>query len=106
MGVWSGSDLFFRNATAVQRWSAGVMKPFLPGTAWLHPRSSPSGGQIVYAVRGGDGLPYVNVADTANGATRQLSNQPRSMPAFLSPRYVWYRGERLCGPTETAMCIH
>lgn len=103
MGVWSGTDLFFRDGARVERWHEGTITQFLPGIAWLHPWASPAGGQIVYAVRGGDGLAHVNVVDTGNRLTRQLSSQPRTMPIFLTPRYVWYRGERLCTPSD-AMC--
>jgi hypothetical protein len=106
MGVWSSSDLFFRDAAGVERWHEGVIKQFLPGVAWLHPWASPNGGQIVYSVRGSDGLSRVNVVDTSTGQARQLSSQPRLGPIFLSPRYVWYRGERLCGRNEPGMCFN
>jgi WD40 repeat protein len=100
MGVWSGTNLFFRDNQGVERWTNGTITPFLPGVAWLHPWASPDGGQIVYAVRGGDGLARVNVVDTASRLTRQLTNQPRNWPHFLTPRYVWYMGDRLCGPSD------
>jgi hypothetical protein len=100
MGVWSGSDLFFRDSQGVEKWSGATIKPFLPGVAWLHPWASPTGDQIVYAVRGSNGFAHVNVVDTATGRVRQLSNQPRTWPVFLSPRYVWYRGERLCTESD------
>jgi hypothetical protein len=105
MGVWSGTDLYYRDSQGVQRWSGGAIKPFLPSVAWLHPWVSPNGGRIVYAVRGSDGLARVNVVDIATGKSRQLSSQPRTRPIFLSPRYVWYRGERLCGAVEAGICI-
>jgi hypothetical protein len=104
MGVWSGTDLFFRDKQGVERWNKGDIKPFLPGVAWLHPKASPHGGLIVYAVRASDGLGRVYVVNTSNGQTRQLSTQPRTWPYFVNARYVWYRGERLCAPAET-MCI-
>jgi hypothetical protein len=100
MGVWSGTSLFFRDKQGVERWTDGDIKPFLPGVAWLHPWASPTGGQIVYAVRGSDGLARVNVVDTASGQTRELSSQPRNWPHFLTSRYVWYTGDRLCGPND------
>jgi WD40 repeat protein len=100
MGVWSGTNLFFRDTQGVERWTNGSITPFLPGVAWLHPWGSPTSGQIAYAANGGDGLPRVYVVDTASGRTRQLSNQPRNWPRFLTPRYVWYIGERLCGPND------
>lgn len=104
MGVWSGSDLFFRDPVGVQRWHDGTITPFLSGVAWLHPWASPAGGQIVYAARGSDGFAHVNVVDTASGRVRQLSSQPRMWPIFLTPRYIWSRGERPCGPSD-AICI-
>jgi hypothetical protein len=104
MGVWSGTDFFYRDPQGVQRWREGAVKQFLPGVGWLHPWASPVGGQIVYSVRGSDGLSRVSVVDTSTGQTRQLSSQPRSWPIFLTPRYVWYRGERLCQPDDS-ICI-
>jgi hypothetical protein len=104
MGVWSGGDLFFRDLNGVERWHDSGVTSFLRDVAWLHPWASPAGGQIVYAVRGGDGFSHVSVVDTATAQTRQLSNQPRAMPVFLTPRYVWYRGERACVPNEPGIC--
>jgi hypothetical protein len=105
MGVWSGTDLFFRDMKGVEKWRGGAIVQFLPGVSWLHPRASPAGGQIVYAVRGGDGLAHINLVDTASGLSRQLSSQPRTLPMFLNARYIWYRGERLCASNEPGMCI-
>ena len=104
MGVWSGANLYYRDAQGVQRWSDGAIQPFLPDVAWLHPWASPGGGQIAYAVPGGDGLARVNVIDLATGKSRQLSSQPRTRPIFLTSRYVWYRGERLCTASD-GICI-
>lgn len=103
-GVWSGIDLFFRDSQGVERWREGAIKAFLPGVAWFHPWASPGGGQIAYAVRGTDGFTHVNVVDTATGTTRQLSSQPRTEPYFLTSRYVWYKGERLCRPGDLGIC--
>jgi len=100
MGVWSGTDLFFRDNQGVERWTSSAITPFLPGVAWLHPWTSPDGEQIVYAVRGSDGLAHVSVVDTVSGRTRQLSSQPRDWPRFLTPRYIWYVGDRLCTPDD------
>jgi hypothetical protein len=105
-GVWSGMDLFFRDKQGVERWTNGDIRPFLPGVAWVHPKSSQDGRQIVYGVRGSDGFSRVSVVDLASGRARQLSGEPRTSPFFLSPRYVWYRGERLCRTTgETGPCL-
>jgi hypothetical protein len=104
MGVWSGTDFFFRDSQGVQKWHAGAITQFLPGVAWLHPWASPAGGQIVYAARGSDGLGHVYVVDTVSGRGQQLSGQSRVGPVFLTARYVWYRGERLCTPNEPGIC--
>jgi hypothetical protein len=101
--VWSGADIFYRDRAGVERWRDGVIKQFLPGVAWLHPWASPTGDQIAYAVQGSDGLSRVSVVETATGRVRQLSSQPRTYPVFLTPRYIWYRGERLCTSSDP-MC--
>jgi hypothetical protein len=103
-GTWSGIELFYRDAHGVQRWSGGVSKPFLPGIVWIYPVSSPGGGQIAYDVRGSDGLSHAYVAEVTGARVRQLSSQPRMLPVYLSPRYIWYRGERLCGANEPGIC--
>ena len=103
-GVWSGTDLFYRDSQGVERWHDGTAKSFLPGVAWIHPRASPAGGQIVYAARGSDGQARISVANTATGQSRQLSSRAATWPIFLTPRYIWYRGERPCGPSD-AICI-
>jgi len=51
MSVWSGGSLYFRDAQGVEVWRDGVVTPFLPGVAWIRPKASPGGGQIVYQVR-------------------------------------------------------
>jgi hypothetical protein len=105
MGVWSGTDLFFRDLRGVERWRGGAITLFLPGVSWLHPRASPTGSEIVYSARGSDGLARVYAVDSTNGQSRQLSSQPRTVPMFLTSRYIWYRGERLCGSNEPGMCL-
>jgi hypothetical protein len=104
-GVWSGTDLFYRDKAGVERWREGAAKQFLPGVAWTHPWASPTGDQMVYAVQGRDGLSHVSVVDTTNGRARLLSTAPRAAPVFLTPRYVWYVGERACGPNEPGICL-
>jgi hypothetical protein len=100
MGVWSGTDLYFRDNQGIERWTDGAIKPSIPGVAWLDPRASPSSGQIAYAARGSDGFQHVSVLDLISGSVRQLTSQPRSSPFFLTSRYLWYKGERLCAPGE------
>jgi hypothetical protein len=100
MGVWSGTNLFFRDKQGVERWTDGAIKPFLPGVAWLDPRASPNGDQIAYAVRGSDHFHHVSIVDLATGQVHQLSSQPRTSPFYLTPRYIWYRGVRQCAPGD------
>lgn len=96
LGVWAGTDLFYRGSAGVERRRDGATTLFLPGVAWIHPKASPKGDQIVYAVRGSDGLSHVSFVSTSNGQAHQLSSRPAFEPFFLSSRYVWYKGERLC----------
>jgi len=99
MSVWSGSSLYFRDAAGVQAWRNGAFSPILSGVAWIRPKAAPGGGQIVYTVRESSGLASVNVLDIASGKARLLARS-RTEPIFLTSRYVWYRGERLCGPGD------
>ena len=96
MGVWSGDSFYFRDSSDVKVWRGGAVTTVSAGLAWLGPKASPSGGQVIFYRRGSDGLARVSVIDTKTGAVTQLSNQARIAPVFLSSRYVWYQGERLC----------
>jgi len=105
MSVWSGSSLYFRDASGVEVWRAGVISPFLPGVIWVKPKASPTGGQLVYVARDRSGWSHTYVVDTTTKTVREL-NSTRAEPVFfLTSRYIWYEGERAClasdacGPT-------
>ena len=99
MSVWSGRSLYFRDAGGVQAWTNGVTSAFLPGVQWVRPKSSPAGGAIVYETRDASGVAHVHLVDTNTRKVRELK-AGRSEPAFLTSRYVWYQGERLCLPSD------
>jgi len=95
MSVWSGGSLYFRDAAGVQVWRDGVVSSFLPGVAWIRPKASPAGGQIIYDARDAQAWDHTYVVDTASGKVRDLG-KAHSGPAFLTSRYVWYQGQRPC----------
>ena len=95
MSVWSGQSFFFRDAKGIEVWRDGALSVFLPGVAWVRPKASPAGGQIVYEARDHAGLAHVYVVDTGTAKIRELKSA-RTDPVFLTSRYIWYRGERLC----------
>jgi hypothetical protein len=95
MSAWSSNGLYFRDASGVQVWNAGVTSPVLPGVAWITPKASPGGGQIVYATRDSQGFHHTFVLETATKITRELK-KARSAPVFITSRYIWYQGERSC----------
>lgn len=100
MAVWSGESLYFRDAQGVQVWRGGnTFSSVLPRVAWIYPKASPGGGQILFTVRDASGLPRVEILDTASSSVRQLSGGA-DRPAFLTSRYVWYEGIRLCGSSD------
>jgi hypothetical protein len=49
MSVWSGDSLYFRDDKGVEVWHAGKQSLLLPGVAWVRPKASPAGRQIVFA---------------------------------------------------------
>jgi hypothetical protein len=100
MGVWSGDTLYFRDSKGVEAWKDGTITPFLPGVAWITPKASPAGGEIVYVARGSDGVGRLYIVATATKSVVQLGPALRFDPVFLSSRYVWYEGERLCTPAD------
>ena len=95
MSTWSGNGLYFRDANGVEVWRDGEISPFLPGVAWIRPKASPAGGQIVYQVRDRAGWHHVFVVDTVSKQRRELK-VARAEPAFLTSRFIWYEGERAC----------
>jgi hypothetical protein len=94
MSAWSGSSLYFEGK-GVQVWRGGVTSSYLPGVFWIRPKASPAGGQIVYSTRDAQGWHHSFVVDLATKQVRELK-KGRSDPTYLTSRYVWYSGERLC----------
>jgi hypothetical protein len=94
MSAWSGSSLYFRDANGVEVWHNGASQLFMSHVAWIAPRASAGGGQIVYAVRDSNGWAHTIVVDT-NLQVRELK-KGRVNPVFLTSRYIWYQGERAC----------
>lgn len=106
MSLWSGNSLYFRDGKGVQRWRDGTESLVLPGVAWMRPKASPGGGQIVFAQRAANdeyGQPSVFMFDTAAGTTRLIAKS-RNDPAFLTSRYIWYRGQRPCVAGDPYQC--
>jgi hypothetical protein len=95
MSVWSGPSLYFRDQKGVEVWRAGTISLFLPGVAWIRPRASSAGRQIVYTVRDSRGWGHVYVVDSTTGRVRELKSA-RTDAVFLTSRYIWYQGERAC----------
>jgi len=96
MSVWSGSGLYFVNASGVVVWRDGQLSTLLPRVSWVRPHASPDGTRIVYMTRDAKSLGHVWVVDTATGKARELKSG-RADPVFLTPRYVWYKGQSACG---------
>ncbi|HEX3508004.1 MAG TPA: hypothetical protein VHW94_06400, partial [Candidatus Dormibacteraeota bacterium] len=99
MSAWSGDGLYFRDAKGVEVRRAGVISPVLPGVAWITPKASPTGGQIVYSVSDAQGWHHTFVLDTATKQAHEVK-KGRFGPAFLTSRYIWYEGERSCVPAD------
>jgi Tol biopolymer transport system component len=95
MAAWSGRSLYFRDAKGVEVWRDGTVSSFLPGVAWIRPKASPGGGQIVYETRDAQRWAHTYVVDTTSGKVRDLG-KAHAEPVFLTTRYIWYQGERAC----------
>lgn len=103
MSAWSANSLYFRDDKGVEVWRNGGLTLLLPGVAWIRPKASPTGGQIVYATRDGSGTAHVLVLDTNVGKVREIAKS-RSEPAFLNSHLVWYKEERPCASVDTPPC--
>jgi len=99
MSAWSGKSLYFRDSSGVKVWRDGTVSSFLPGVAWIKPKASPGGGQIVYSARDSDGWAHTYVVDTTTRNVREIK-VGRSGAVFLTSRYIWYQGERACAPAD------
>jgi hypothetical protein len=95
MSTWSGRGLYFRDARGVEVWRDGVVSSFLPGVAWVKPKGSPDGNQIVFTVRDSSGWGHIRVVDAATKQVRELKSA-RTDAVFLTSRFIWYEGERAC----------
>ena len=95
MSAWSGNAFYFPGAKGVDMWRDGVTSSFLPGVTWIRPIASASGGPIVYQTKDAQGWAHVFVVDTTTRKTREIK-KARSNPAFLTSRFIWYRGQRAC----------
>jgi hypothetical protein len=100
MSVWSGNGLYFRTDDGVEVWRDGVVSSVLAGVAWIHPKSSPSGGQIVYQARDTQGRAHVFLLNTTTNKSTLLVAGERMDPAFLTGRFVWYAGEVVCPESQ------
>jgi hypothetical protein len=99
MSVWSGRDFYFSDTKGVEVWRDGIMSPFLSGVQWVRPKASPGGSLIVYETRDRTGLAHVYAVNTVSKKVKELKAGRRE-PVFLTSRYVWYQGERLCLATD------
>lgn len=100
MSVWSGDALYYRDAHGVEVWRNGSAALFLPGIAWINPRPSPGGGEVIYSARDSSGVSHVFAVNTRSGAVRRLTSGARFLPFYLTPRYIWFAGERSCRSTD------
>ena len=104
MSVWSGSSLYWRDSRGVEVWREGGGESLLlPGVAWIGPKASPASGRIVFEQWDTASVPSVYLLDTATGAVK-LVTRFRSLPSFLTSRYIWYQGERACAANDPFPC--
>src|SRR6266516_4950980 len=55
MLVWSGANLYFRDSKGVEVYRNGTVSLTLQGVAWIRPKASPAGDQILYEARDSSG---------------------------------------------------
>ena len=98
--VW-GADgqLYFWDSqgVSVADLSTRVTKTLLAGVRWYDPSVSPDGSSIVFAVRDGQGLPTLELLDTATGGVvGGFGIISASNARFVSPTLIWYHQEPAC----------
>lgn len=95
MSVWSGANLYFQGSKGVEVWHNGKFSTFLPGVAWIRPKASPNGGQILYETRDAKRLTHIFIVDTTTRRVTELASG-RSEPAYLTSQVIWYQAEPAC----------
>jgi len=95
MSVWSGANLYFQGSNGVEMWHNGKISTFLPGVAWIRPKASPAGGQILFETRDAKRATHIFTVDTATRTVTQLASG-RSEPAYLTSQVIWYQAEPAC----------
>ncbi|HET7467796.1 MAG TPA: hypothetical protein VFL29_14150 [Candidatus Dormibacteraeota bacterium] len=101
MAAWAGSGarLYFRTSAGIQSWApGGGLVSVSSGTAWIHPRPSPDGSRMAFALLNAQGNHVAETLDltTASGSIQQLSPSPRVGAVFATASLVWYAGETPC----------
>ena len=101
MAAWAGAGarLYFRTSAGVQSWAPGSgVVSVSSGTAWSHPRPSPDGSRMAFALLNAQGNHVAEALDltSASGAIQQLSPSPRVGAIFATASLVWYAGETPC----------
>jgi hypothetical protein len=103
MDVWAGGSLYYEDQGGIEKWTDGAVTTVAAGATWIRPHASPDGTSIAYFLRGADSLGRVWLLDTATGKSRELLDEPRSEPVFLTNRYLWYRGDMPCAREQCPM---
>jgi len=99
MPIWSGSSIFFQDSKGIEAFRDGKVSQFLPSVTWIRPKASPTADRLVYESRDQGGLAHTYVVDTSTAKVRELG-AGRGEPAFLTSRYIWNQGERMCVGSE------
>jgi len=77
--------------------STGLTRTLLPGVRWYDPSVSPDGRYIVFAVRDEQGLPTLELLDTATGnVVPGFGISAASHATFVSDNVIWYHQEPAC----------
>jgi hypothetical protein len=103
MSVWSGNSLYYRDEKGVEVWHTNGDQSLLLPVAWIRPKASPGGGQILYAVRDDSATAHVYLFGTGTARLQELGKS-RSQPAFLNGHLIWYQEERPCAQADPSPC--
>lgn len=99
MAVWSGNadTLYFRTTSGVQVWDpVHQVQTAYAGVNWIYAwAGADMSGTITYSTVDQPGNHHVFAASNLV-QSRQLSPQPRTGQAFLTPALVWYAEEQAC----------
>ena len=98
--TWGGSrKVYFWDARGVNvaDLATGATRTILPGLRWYRPDTAPDGRAIVFELRDGQGVPRIELLDTAtDSVVPGYVRDGATLARFVSPTEIWFHELARC----------